>query len=162
MQMTVRSGDLHTTPKLKPAQMKTLQTHKHHKNHMRPTQTSPKYGVPFVPKLCRHAVCLCYVSSSMSMCLLTVYVYVIAHMTQLLSVNSTYSCLLSLSFDCVVLMCQCCMCHDYVLFPSVITMVVTMCRLLSLASYCCFVLLLCVVAMRRVTLSLLYVVSLCR
>jgi len=35
------------------------------------------YGVPFVPKLCRHVVCLCYVSSSMSMCLFTVYVHVV-------------------------------------------------------------------------------------
>ena len=32
------------------------------------------YGVPFVPKLSWHATCLCFVSSSMSMCLLTVYV----------------------------------------------------------------------------------------
>lgn len=91
-------------------------------------------GVPFVPKLCRHAACLCYVSSSMFMCLFTVClclsvyvsvhclftvclcslsmclftVDVIAHDSTFVFVHSTYSCHLSLSFDCVVL-CQCCM-----------------------------------------------------
>jgi len=89
------------------------------------------YGVPFVPKLCRHVVCLCYVSSSVLMCLFTVYVdmlsvYAVCHFPCL--------CVCSLS---MFLLSVYAMCRLPCLF-TVYVHVVCLCYVSSSMSMCLF------------------------